>query len=256
MRLKNRVAVVTGGGMGIGKAIAVRFAEEGAVVRIGDINEEAAKKTTDVILAKGHVASYLKVDVSRSEDMKDLMESTENQHGRLDILVNNAGIAVVGGVLELDEDQWDTVMRVNLKSVFLGAKYAIPIMKRHGGGSIINMGSASSLEGFNYLAAYAASKGGIHILTRCLALDHAKDHIRVNCICPGLIDTTGMKKDQAREKEEMTSLIIKQHPLGRRGRPEEVAHVAVFLASDESAYMTGSALSLDGGYHAGKLITG
>lgn len=250
MKLKGRVAIVTGASSGIGKAIAVRLAAEGASVSVGDMEAERGKQAVEEIRSKGCEASFFSTDVSKSEDVRRLVDNTVSRYGALHILVNNAGIALFGKVPDFSEDDWDRVINVNLKGVFLGCKYGIPVMKAAGGGSIINIGSTTSIMGMTNLSAYSASKGAVAQLTKCLALDHGVDKIRVNCICPGATLTGPV----AKEKLDWLERLAKEQPAGRYAMPDEIANVAAFLASDEASYMTGSLVVVDGGEIAGKIM--
>lgn len=252
MRLENKVALVTGGTDGIGKAIAIAFAKEGAKVIIVGRDETKGRMALQEV-AKYGTADYVRADVSNSAQVLRMIEGAVKRFGHIDVLVNNAGIAPAGTVLTTSEETWDEVMSINLKGVFLCSKYTIPHMQRNGGGAIVNIGSINSLMAWENEAAYDASKGGVLMLTRATALDFAKSKIRVNCICPGAIETPLLRAsikaqpDPAKAREWTTA----RHPLGRIGVPEEVAEVAVFLASDAASFMTGAAIPVDGGILAG-----
>jgi len=251
MRLSGKVAIVTGAGRGIGRASALAFAREGAKVVLADIHEENLRAAYEEVRGLGD-ARMLVTDVAKAADVERLIRFTVDTFGRLDVLFNNAGILIPNPVTELDEETWDRTIDVNLKSVFLGCKYAIPEMLKSGGGSIINMGSVNSLVAEPFLPAYCASKGGILMLTKQVALDYAKHNIRVNCICPGWVDTpiNTPHAEMMGGVEKVLATIDEWQPIGRQGRPEEIANVAVFLASDESSFMTGSAVVVDGGMTA------
>ncbi|MEI5906933.1 SDR family NAD(P)-dependent oxidoreductase [Bacillus spongiae] len=246
MRLQNKVAIVTGGSKGIGRETALAFALEGAKVVIADIDADAGVKTMQDIRESGGNALFLQTDVSQPIDVKKMVEETVKQYGFISILFNNAGIAhSMINSMEMSEEEWDKVIDINLKGVFLGTKYAVPEMVKTGGGSIINTASILGLKGQKYLSAYNASKGGVILFTKNAALEYGKDNIRVNAIAPGLIDTDivgDWKKDQRLWEKISTS-----NALGREGKPQEVAKGVLFLASDESSYITGSTLSIDGG---------
>jgi NAD(P)-dependent dehydrogenase (short-subunit alcohol dehydrogenase family) len=249
MRLEKRVAIVTGAGSGIGRASALLFAKEGAKVVVADFVRDSGQQTVSLIKNEGGESIFVESDVSHAVDAQRLVNTAIETYGKLDILFNNAGINLEKTVTETSEDDWSRVINVNLKGVFLCSKYAIPEMIRNGGGVIINTASIRGLVGQYHLAAYCASKGGVVLLTKAMALDYGQDNIRVNCVCPGGIETPMHKAFLAtlahpeRETEEM----LKKIPLGRIGEPEDVARVALFLASDESAYLTGLAIPVDGG---------
>jgi len=249
MRLQNRVAIITGAGSGIGRASAVLFAKEGAKVVVADFVREGGLETVDLIEQDGGKAVFVESDVSKAADAQKMVSTAVKTYGKLDVLFNNAGINLEKTIADTSEEEWNKVVNVNLKGVFLCSKYAIPEMIRNGGGVIINTASIRGLVGQYHLAAYCASKGGVVLLTKAMALDHGRDNIRVNCICPGGIETSMHKAFLAtlehpeRETEEM----LRKIPLGRMGQPEDVARVALFLASDEAAYLTGLAIPVDGG---------
>ena len=249
MRLKGRVAVVTGSGSGIGRASAVLFAKEGAKVVVVDCVREGGLKTVDMISNIGGESVFVEADVSKTADVQGMVRSALKKFGRIDIVFNNAGINLEKAVTDTSEQEWDKIMDVNLKGVFLCSKYAIPEMIRGGGGVIINTASIRGLVGQYHESAYCASKGGVVLLTRAMALDYGCHNIRVNCICPGAILTplTQAFLDSSPDPEREVQETLKKIPLGRMGEPEDVARVALFLASDESAYLTGLAIPVDGG---------
>ena len=249
-RLEGKVAVVTGSNRGIGKGIAVALAKEGCNVIINSYREdEEAKKTVEEIKKLGSDAFFIKANVTREIDVRDLIEKAVKKYGRLDILVNNAGILVSGTVVTLTEKDWNRQMEVNLKGVFLCTKYAVQQMIKQGkGGRIINISSIAGLVGFPGISAYCASKGGVTEFTREVALDHAKDGITVNAINPGVIVTDmtkGMLDDSATKK-----MLMENTPVGRFGQPEDIGNAAVFLALGESSFITGHNLVVDGGWTA------
>ena len=247
-RLAGKVAIITGGGSGIGKATAVLFAREGAAVVVGDINAATAQATVQEMVVAGGRACAVRVNVTQAAEVERLVATAVQEYGRLDILFNNAGIGKRVSLTALSEDDWQQVIDVDLKSVFLGSKYAIPAMRQSGGGSIINTASIYGLVGAEGVAAYNAAKGGVVLLTKNMAVDHARDNIRVNCICPGHTETPilgPLKQDPV-----MLETIRQRYPMGRFGRPEEIAYGVLFLASDASSFMTGAALVVDGGYTA------
>ncbi len=243
-RLAGKVAVITGAGSGIGRASALLFAREGAKVVCADISGRQDKTAADI----GAAAVAVQADVTKSVDVRQMIATAANSFGRLDILFNNAGMSGKRGPLaELDEDSFDTVVAVNLKGAFLGMKYAIPQMLASGGGSVINTASASALVGWKGIAAYAAAKGGIVQLTKSAALDYATQNIRVNAICPGMT-WTGLAG--AAEDSDPPTDVVPPQPMKRWGKPIELASAALFLASDESSFVTGTAIPVDGGYVA------
>lgn len=250
MRLKDKVALITGSGSGIGRATAILFAKEGAKVAVADYVRNAGEETVEIIKNAGGEAFFISVDVSNANDVQKMIEETVNHYGKLDILFNNAGINIPAPITETTEELWDKIMNINLKGVFLGCKYAVPVMKKQGGGVIINTASIFAFAGFVNDSAYCASKGGVYAFTRALALEVAPFNIRVNCICPGTTLTPlvqGVWKKLGKP-EERASATIQQIPLGRLGKPEDMANAALFLASDESSFVTGAAIIVDGGF--------
>lgn len=252
-RLHGKTALITGGSAGIGRACALAFAREGARLALMARRQEALAAVVAEIAAQGGEAIALTGDITRTEDAERVVHEAERRLGPFHVLVNSAGIPYIGSAEQTPDEEWDRVIAVNLTGTFLMSRAALPVMHRAGGGSIVNLGSVYGLVGRKQRAAYAASKGGVTLLTQAMALDHAAEGIRVNCICPALVETEMMHRvfahaaDPAQARREREAEL----PLGRMGRPEEVAHLAVYLASDESAWMTGSALPLDGGLTAG-----
>ena len=249
MRLKDKVAIITGAASGIGKATAKLFAEHGAKVVVADIDKDGGSQTVTQIQNGGNEAIFVETDVTLKVNTEKMVAQTVETYGKLDILFNNAGIAMRLPVAELPEEDWHRCLDVNLTGVFLCAKAAIPAMLKNGGGSIINMSSIYGVVGADVRAAYVASKGGVTNLTRGMALDYAENNIRVNCICPGFVETP-LVAGVIKTPEEYQALADK-HPMRRLGQPEEIAYGALYLASDESAFVTGIALPIDGGYTAG-----
>jgi len=249
MRLKDKVAVVTGAGSGIGRASALRFAQEGARVVVVDWKPEGGRETVARIKAQGGVAIFVEADVSRDEDVRRAIETAVNTYGGLHILLNNAAIQVFGTLPNTSEADWYRVMDVNLKGVYLGCKYAIPHMIAGGGGSIVNMSSALGLVGDPDLPAYGATKGGILAMTRAVAQAHGRQGIRVNSICPGDVETPILAEyfEHQPDPQEARRRVAAEYALGRIAQPEEVANVALFLASDESSFVTGTYIVVDGG---------
>ena len=248
MLLSNKVAIVTGAGSGIGAASAARFAREGAAVAVADVRLRKAEETAAAIREAGGHAIAIEVDVAKDESVRAMVAATVAEYGRLDVLFNNAGTLRPGTAVELSVEDWDLVMGVNVRSVFLGAKYAVPIMAAQGGGSIINTASVSGLHGDGGAVVYAASKAAVINLTRALSTDHGPAGIRVNAICPGTIQTPPVLRMMA--DPAVLELNINAHALRRLGLPEEIAAAAVWLASDESSFVSGEALVVDGGLHA------
>lgn len=249
-RLEGKIALITGAAEGIGRATAIRFSEEGAILSVVDINEELGRNTLKEITQKGGKGIFVRADVSQSKDVQVSVDKTLEEYGYIDILVNNAAIAIRGSVTTLEEEQWDRTLAVNLKSIYLYGKRVVPVMERQGGGVILNMGSVTSLVGVLNNAAYCASKGGILALTREMALDYATKGIRVNCICPSGIITSQMDTyfKQFPDPQKAFQETIARHPVGRMAEPREVAGLLVYLASEEASYITGAAYSFDGGY--------
>ena len=249
MRISDKVAIITGAASGIGRATAILFAKEGGKVVVADKNEVGGNETVDLIRSDGGQAIFDYVNVTSATDMQGMVKTTINTYGKLNILVNNAGIATRLPVVDLSEEDWDRNIDVNLKSIYLSSKYAIPRMIENGGGSIVNIASIYGIVGGRIRAAYAASKGGVVNLTRSIALDYALHKIRVNCVCPGFVNTP-LLKNILKNKEEYQAL-ADLHPMGRLGDMLEIALGVLYLASDESSFVTGIALPIDGGYTAG-----
>jgi NAD(P)-dependent dehydrogenase (short-subunit alcohol dehydrogenase family) len=253
MRLKGSVALVTGGASGIGRVTAALLGHEGAAVSVVDLDEDGGQATAETIISAGGQALFVKCDVTQSVDCQRAVQETVDRWGRLDILFNNAGVIRRATVLETTEEEWDWVMAVNVKSVFLLSKCAIPIMQKAGGGIIINTASGWGLVGGANAVSYCASKGAVVNMTRAMAIDHGQDNIRVNCICPGDTDT-GMLRDEARQLGvggEEFLLKASDRPLRRVGTPEDIAQAVLYLASNASSFVTGTTLVVDGGGLAG-----
>ena len=250
MRLRDKVAVVTGAKSGIGFATALRFCAEGAKVIAADLRD--ARQEIDSIAVNGGHAVFVQTDVSSESAAYELIGQTVAKYGRIDVLVNNAGIELAKKVTDTTEEEWDRLMGVNLKGVFLCSKAAVIEMRQTGGGVIVNIASELGLVGGSEIAAYCASKGGVIQLTKAMAIDHAADNIRINCVCPGPINTPLLDRIIASsaepEKEKRTT--EEKTLMKRFGEPAEIANVILFLASDESSYMTGSSVVADGGLTA------
>lgn len=252
MKLAQRTAVITGAGSGIGQAMALLFAREGAQLLIADVNEDAAQETASSVTAAGGTCAALRVDVSQPEQVRHMIEQVQSIYGRLDVLCNNAGIGSTTDVVACEPDEWDRVMAVNVRSVYLGCKYAIPGMIAQGGGVIINTASIAGMVGLVKRAVYSASKGAVIALTRQVAIEYVEQGIRVNCLCPGTVDSPWVGRllhQAANPTAERTALVARQ-PMGRLGTPEEVAAAALYLASDDAAFITGTGLIIDGGLTA------
>ena len=250
-RLEGKVCLITGAARGIGGAIADLFASHGASVALFDVKDELGRRRASDIETRGGRATYTRCDVTKSDEVAAAVKSVVDRSGRIDVLVNNAGTAIQGDVEQLSEEDWDKTFAINVKSMFLCSKFVVPVMRRNGGGSIIHMASESGLIGFPMHPAYCASKGAVLNLTRSMALGHAKDRIRVNCICPGTIPTPLYHEftSSLPNKAEVEADLKREHPLGL-GTEEDIAYAALYLASDESRYMTGAPLIIDGGYTA------
>ncbi|MBE4908968.1 glucose 1-dehydrogenase [Bacillus luteolus] len=246
MKLKNKVAIITGGGGGIGRATAYLFAKEGAEVVVSDVNEGSGQETVNRILEEGGRSSFFKANVADPTEVESLIAYTASNYGGVDILFNNAGIGNSELKIEdLSIEEWDQVIDINLKGVFLGIKYVIPEMRKRGGGSIINTSSLLGFKGKKYMGPYNASKGGVSLHTQNAALEYGKENIRVNAVAPGVIDTPiidGWKND-----ERKWPFISKANALGRIGSPDEVATAVLFLASSDASFITGSTIHVDGG---------
>jgi NAD(P)-dependent dehydrogenase (short-subunit alcohol dehydrogenase family) len=252
MKLENKVAIVTGGAMGIGRGIASVFLDEGAKVVIADVNHAVGEKTAAELSGDGREIVFIECDVADESAIKKMVDGTLNRFGALHVLVNNAGIGVYKTVLDTTTEEWDRCLAVNLRGVFLCSKYAIPHIKAAGGGAIVNVASVHSYQNVGGTASYAASKGGVVTLTRVMAIDYGKDKIRVNAICPGWIYTPLIQGIFAGDPDpaKAKAAVERRQILGRLGEPEEVGQAAAFLASDESSYITGASIMVDNGMTA------
>ena len=251
-RLENKVAVITGGASGIGAATVKRFCAEGAAVVIADLNRAGGRELVDAVTATGGRATFQHTDVSVEADAHAAMQRAVAAYGRLDVVFNNAGLGgAIGSLEETSVEDWDRTQAVLLRGVFLGIKHAIPHLRAAGGGSIISTASVAGLRGGAGPHSYSAAKAGVINLTRSASLELGRDHIRVNCICPGGIHTPLISSRFPGGDEALTPLLAMLQPLPRAGYPEDIAAMALFLASDESAFVTGAAMVVDGGFTAG-----
>ncbi|WP_434777819.1 SDR family NAD(P)-dependent oxidoreductase [Neisseria sp. Ec49-e6-T10] len=246
MKFQDKVVIVTGGSSGIGEATVKAFASEGAKTVIADFSEKG-QLLADQLNNNGHESLFVKVDVTNEVDTQNMVEKVVQKFGRIDVLFANAGIGQAKKISEMTLQDWQKVIDVNLNGVFLSDKYVIEqMLKQEFGGSIVNCGSIHSFVGKSSVTAYAAAKGAVKLLTQTLAIDYAKNNIRVNAVCPGYIDTPLLKDIPIQAKEEL----IRLHPQGRLGKAEEVANVVLFLASDQASFVNGTTLLVDGGYTA------
>ncbi len=251
MRLKDKVALITGAGSGIGRETALLFAQEGASIVVVDINDEGGQETVNMVEAQNGQAVYLHADVSKATDCENMVQTAEERYGKLNVMFNNAGISHIhdDDAVNTEEDVWDLTMDINLKGVFLGCKYGIPALRRAGGGSIINTASFVALVGAaTPQLAYTASKGGVLAMSQELAVIHARENIRVNALCPGPLYTELLMKYLNTEEKRQRRLV--HIPMGRFGQAKEIAQAALYLASDESSFVTGTSFSVDGGITA------
>ncbi len=248
MRLKEKVAIITGGGSGFGEVTARLFAREGAAVMLADINGSAAQAVAASIVAEGGQASWAHTDVTSAASVEAMVRATLNHFRHVDILFNNAGIEGFGSVIDADESAWDRIFAVHVRGAYLCSKYTLPSMIESGrGGVVVNVSSVAGLVGIRNMTAYSAAKGAIISLTRSMAVDFAQYGIRVNCIAPGTTMTPMGQRLVEDDTPEQLALRVSRYPLNRFGRPEEIAHAVLYLASDESSYATGTCLVVDGG---------
>lgn len=248
-RLKDKTAIVTGAGSGIGRACALALVREGARVALVG---RRRKRLEQVAQAIGKSALVIEADVSKKNEIDRVVTQTEAHFGGLNVLVNNAGVLHIGTAEQITEEQWDETFNLNVRGLWLLSRAVLPHMRKAGGGSIINIASVLGINGARNRAAYAASKGAVVLLTKCMAIDHGSDNIRVNAICPSFVETelTAKVISHAPDPEKVRSERTGAHPIGRLGKPEDVAGMAVYLASDESSWVTGAVFPVDGGYLA------
>ena len=251
-RLKGKTAIVTGGGTGIGRAISLAYAREGAKVAVLGRRRDHLEEVLKELSQAGGTAKATVCDITRSDQIQEAVRGAESAFGPVSVLVNNAGALSVSTVESISDEDWDRVLETNLKGPFLMCRAVLPSMRRGGGGTIVNIGSVLGLVAMKDRAAYCASKGGLTLLTKAMALDHAHDNIRVNCICPAIVETKLVKGlfPDTDDGQKLKQARIGTLPLGRFGQPQDVAELAVFLASDESSWLTGTAIPLDGGLTA------
>jgi len=255
-RMQGRKILVTGAGRGIGRATAALLTQHGARVACLDVDGESLRASTEPLIDTPENL-LIEADAMIASEISDAVEQTVARFGGLDVLVNNVGLSTRGSIEETSEQEWDRVSR-NTKGVYLASRAALPHMRRSGGGAIVNIGSGAGMPGFPGAAAYGTSKAGVIALTRLMAMDHGKDGVRVNCVCPGLTDTDISRRYRrieaektGRTFEEVTEKALSRYPLGRIGQPIDVAHAVLFLASDEASWITGATLMVDGGRSAG-----
>ncbi len=254
MKLHEKIALITGGGTGIGKATALLLAEKGAIVTVAGRRENKLHETVMAVEKKGGKAFYVVGDISRVEDTERIVQETVRNCGGLDILVNNAGVFKGTKITDTSEDEYDRIMNTNLKGTYFMCKYSIPVMTKRGGGSIVNIGSTLGIKGIrkSTTTVYAASKGGIVMLTKTLGLELTPNKIRVNCICPAVVETEifetlGIPTEQIPERMKTWESF---HPIGRNGKPEDIAQAVLYFASEHSSWATGTIFNLDGGVTA------
>lgn len=252
MRLRNKIAIITGAGSGIGRTTALLFSEEGAKVAIVEIDKERGQDTVDMITRKGREGLFIPTDITDPSQVKSMVTKVIEAYGKINILVNNAGLYVQGDAVNTNEEQWDRIMAVNLRAAFLCCKYNIPQMIESGGGVVINVSSEAGIVAIKNQVAYNTSKAGLISLTKSIALDFASQNIRANCVCPGTTQTPLVASALAKQAdpERARREVEKVRPANRLGKPEEIAYGILYLASDESPYATGAVLSIDGGYTA------
>ncbi len=252
MDFTNKVVLITGAGAGIGRAAALLFAKQGAKISVNALmpdEKQSGVITVEMIKKLGGDAVFIPGDVSKTESAEKIVKDTLDAFGRIDVLVNNAGVVIPGRVDNMSEEAYDITMLVNVKGTFLMSRYAVPVMQKQGGGVIVNTGSVAALKGHVDRSAYCASKGAVVALSRAMAADYVKDHIRVNCICPGTTYTPAIEEKirTAKDPAAMEAAFVERQPMGRLGRVEEIAQAIAFAACEEAGYMTGSVIVIDGG---------
>jgi meso-butanediol dehydrogenase/(S,S)-butanediol dehydrogenase/diacetyl reductase len=252
MKLDKKIAIVTGGGSGIGRETCKLFAQEGAYVIVADRDLNSAKKVTEEVKKNGGQAEAVGVDVTKSAEVKNMIDHAVSSRGRLDILVNNAGYGIAGTVVDTSEDDWNALMAVNVNGVYLGCKHAIPVMEKQGGGVIVNTASTVAKVGITNRAAYVASKGAVGALTRAMALDHVGSNIRINAVGPGTIESPYFDEifAKAADPVALRKGLEARQAMNRLGKPVEIARAILFLASDDASFCTGTILFADGGWTA------
>ncbi|WP_462137725.1 SDR family NAD(P)-dependent oxidoreductase [Candidatus Mycalebacterium sp.] len=252
MRLKGKVALITGGSLGLGKATAILFAQEGATVVITGRTEKTLKETVLEAEKQGAKIEHMVSDVAKEEDCKSAVEETVKKHGAIDILFNNAGVLSAAPTHETAIEEWDRIFAINVRGTFLMSKFTIPHMLKNGSGCIVNNSSVLGLKAVAGFTSYVSSKGAVTQLTRAMALDYAEHGIRVNAICPGAIETPMVEGiiNSMDDKQAAEDMLTSFHPVGRMGRPDEIARAVLFLCEDGVGFMTGSMLSVDGGWIA------
>lgn len=254
MKLSGQVAIVTGGGSGQGRATSLLFAQEGAKLVVADMNLSDAEETARLINQnEGGQATAVKTDVTQASDAQSMVDTALTKYGRVDILINNAGMTLFKGIDDTTEEDWDRIVDTNLKGVFLCCKAAIPAMRKSSGGSIVNIASVAGLMGMPQHFAYCAAKAGVIHFTKSLALDHGPENIRINCICPGGVLTPMLGEVIDITNAAQVDRVAKQHALGRIADPEEIGRVSLFLCSSDASFMTGAAVTVDGGIAAGRM---
>lgn len=251
MKLRDRVALITGGASGIGQATAILFAKEGASVAVVDVDEVRGKEIINTIRNNGGKAIFIRADVSKAKDAERMVKETVATFGKLNILFNNAGImGVIAPLVGTSEEDWDRVMDINVKGVYLGSKYAIPEMIKNGGGVIINTGSGAGISATPNSTVYCTSKAAVIMLTKTIAVDYGQKGIRANCVCPGLVETDFYRIWSKEDRRQLYESSAKGSLVGRTGKPEDIARAALYLASEDSSFMQGAALVIDGGFTA------
>jgi NAD(P)-dependent dehydrogenase (short-subunit alcohol dehydrogenase family) len=251
-RIQGKVAVITGAASGMGRATAIRFAKEGASIVLTDLNSQGGETAVAECAAAGGRAVFQRTDVTSETDIKAAVARAVKEFGRIDIMFNNAGIAgAVGPIEKVESEAWDRTIATLLRAVYLGMKYSIPEMRKVGGGSIISTASVAGLRGVGYLAAYSAAKAAVVNLTQAVAIEVGHDKIRVNCICPGGVNTPLIHRGRPGAEENAENRMAKMQPIPRAGKPDDIANMALFLASDESNWISGTAMVVDGGVNTG-----